>query len=100
MQARFLRPAELEVDDAVAYFDEQRQDLGDRFEQDLLESLAFIKEYPLAGKALTSQVRKFRLRRFRFNLIYVVHDREIVIVAVAHQRRRPGYWRNRVASLR
>lgn len=100
MQARFLKPAEAEVDEAIAYFDAQREGLGDRFEQDLMETVAFVTERALAGKPLTKQVRKFRLRRFRYNLIYVVEAREIVIVAVAHQRRRPGYWRSRLATLR
>lgn len=35
MRARFLKPAEIEVDEAIAYFDQQREGLGDRFEQDL-----------------------------------------------------------------
>jgi toxin ParE2 len=100
MQVRFLRPAEAEVDEAVAYFDEQRNGLGDRFEQDLQDTVEFVKAHPLSGRALTKQVRRFRLRTFRYNVIYVVDGSEIVIVAVAHHRRRPGYWRARLVSLR
>ena len=36
MQARFLKPAESEVDEAIAYLDQQREGLGDRFEQVIL----------------------------------------------------------------
>src|SRR5215218_8529835 len=97
MRARFLRPAEAEVEAAVAYFDEQRDGLGARFEQDLLDTIDFITKHPLTGNPLTPTVRKFRLRTFRYNVIYVVDEDEIVIVAVAHHRRRPGYWRNRLA---
>lgn len=98
-QVRFLRPAEAEADEAVAYFDDQRNGLGDRFEQDLLDTVEFVKAHPLSGKPLTKNVRKVRLRTFRYNVIYVVDD-EIVIVAVAHHRRRPGYWRGRLATIR
>lgn len=100
MRARFLQPAEAEVDEAVAYFDAQRGGLGERFEQDLLNTIAFVTSHPMAGKALTGRVRKFGLRAFRYNVIYVVDAEEIVIVAVAHHRRRPGYWRTRLAGTR
>jgi toxin ParE2 len=96
MRARFLRPAEAEVDEAVAYFDQQREGLGDRFEQDLLATVRFITQHPLTGHPLTRSARKFRLHTFRYNVIYLIDGDEVVIVAVAHHRRRPGYWRDRL----
>jgi len=99
-QVRFLPPAEAEADEAAAYFDDQRNGLGDRFEQDLLETVEFVTRHPLSGKPLTKRVRRFRLRAFRYNVVYVVDGDEIVIVAVAHHRRRPGYWRGRLDTIR
>ncbi len=55
---------------------------------------------PNRGKPLSNLVRKFRLRKFRYNVIYVVDEEEVIIVAVAHHRRRPGYWMPRLAQLR
>lgn len=98
--ARFLKPAEAEVDEAVAYFDEQRFGLGDRFEQDLLTALTFVIEHPYSGKPISKTIRKLGLRTFRYNLIYAIDDSEIVVVAVAHHRRRPGYWHRRLTLLR
>jgi len=100
MQVRFLRPAETEAAEAVAYFDEQREGLGDRFEEDLRNTVGFVGEHPMTGKRLTERVRQFRLRTFRYNVIYVIEAQEIIIVAVAHHRRRPGYWRTRLSGLR
>lgn len=100
MRARFLKPAETEVAEAITYFDQQREGLGDRFEQDLLETVRFIAERPLTGKPLTTRVRKFRLHTFRYNVIYLVDTDEVIIVAVAHHRRRPGYWNSRLFDLR
>ena len=100
IRARFLRPAEAEVDEAVAYFDERRPGLGDRFEQDLLATINFVVEHPHSGRSLTELVRQFSLRAFRYNVIYVIEEVEIVIVAVAHHRRRPGYWHRRLTLLR
>ncbi|HEX7151956.1 MAG TPA: type II toxin-antitoxin system RelE/ParE family toxin [Thermoanaerobaculia bacterium] len=98
--ARFLRPAEAEVDEAVTYFDEQRPGLGDRFEQELLATVKRVVERPLSGKRISANVRKAAFRTFRYNVIYAADDAELVIIAVAHHRRRPGYWHSRLALLR
>ena len=100
MQARFLKPAEAEIDEAVLYFDTQRAGLGARFEQDLLATVSFATEHPLSGKPLSESVRKLGFGTFRYNLIYAIDGDEIVILAVAHHRRRPGYWHGRLALLR
>lgn len=100
IRARFLKPAEAEVDEAVAYFDDQRPGLGDRFEQDLLATIAFVIERPLSGKSISERIRKFKLRTFRYNVIYAIDEFELIIVAVAHHRRRPGYWHSRLTLLR
>ena len=100
MHARFLKAAEVEVDVAVGYFDTQRDGLGDRFEQDLQNTVAFVTTHPMSGRAISDRVRKFRLRAFRYNIIYVIDGEEIIIVAVAHHRRRPGYWQARLVTIR
>jgi plasmid stabilization system protein ParE len=98
---RFLAAAEAEANEATAYFDAQRNGLGDRFEQDLQDTIDFVREHPLSGKQLRKLVRKFRLRVFRYNVvyIYVADDDEIIIVAVAHHRRHPDYWRGRLKMM-
>jgi plasmid stabilization system protein ParE len=98
-RTRFLRPAEIEVEDATAYFDEQRAGLGDRFEHDLFATAKFVTEHPFAGTSVGKLARKYPFRTFSYNLIYVVDEEELVIVAVAHHKRRLGYWRHRLASL-
>lgn len=99
MRARFLKPAEAEVDEAVAYFDAQRPGLGERFENDLADAVDFVKQHPFSGKRLSQSVRKFGFSTFRYNLIYAVEEHEVVIIAVAHHRRRPGYWYGRLTLL-
>jgi plasmid stabilization system protein ParE len=43
-------------------------------------------------------VRRFLLARFPFAIAYAVDAEEIVVLALAHPRRRPGYWRGRLSS--
>jgi plasmid stabilization system protein ParE len=95
MRGRFLKPAEAEVEEAARYFDEQRDGLGERFQQDLLDAVKVVTGHPLIGKPVRGRVRQFPLRRFPYKMIYVIDGDDVVIVAVAHHRRRPGYWRGR-----
>jgi mRNA-degrading endonuclease RelE of RelBE toxin-antitoxin system len=96
MRARFLKPAEAELEEASAYLEERRAGLGDRFEADVNEALSYVMQHPLAGKRLTNRVRAQRLRTFRYNVIYAIDEDEIVVLAVAHHRRRPDFWRRRL----
>lgn len=75
-------------------------DLGERFEQEVRYAVRLVSEHPRIGAPLTKRLRKLRLRTFPYNLIYVTEDDEIVIVAVAHHKRRPGYWRIRLGYIR
>lgn len=93
---RFLAPAEAEAEEAIRYFDMQREGLGDRFEQELLDAVSALRKSPLIGRKLSERVHAWRLRTFRYNVIYVLDPEELLIVAVAHHRRRPDYWRTRL----
>jgi toxin ParE1/3/4 len=42
--------------------------------------------------------RRILLPRFPFGVVYLEHGYLVWIVAVAHQRRRPGHWRQRLAG--
>ena len=98
MQPRFLKPAQAEIQEIVAYLETQRAGLGSRFQQDLRRTLRLLLANPMAGHALTRRLRRLRLHSFAYNVIYVAEEQEIVIVAVAHQKRRPTYWRRRFPS--
>ena len=55
-----------------------------------------LREYPDLGHRVDRNLRRMLLHRFPFSLIYSVEADAILIVAVAHCGRRPGYWQNRV----
>ncbi|MBP6707594.1 MAG: type II toxin-antitoxin system RelE/ParE family toxin [Candidatus Accumulibacter sp.] len=68
-------------------------------------ALAFVAEFeraanrilanPMLGAIFRGSRRRYFLRRFPYSVIYQVAAEELRVVAVAHQRRRPGYWANR-----
>ena len=53
---------------------------------------------PNTWPAFDHGTRRFLLRRYPYNLIYRVEPTRLVIVAVAHAHRRPGYWKQRLAQ--
>ena len=96
MSVRLLESAQVELDDAIAWYALQAPGLGDAFLIETLKTLKLIEQYPKAWHPLTQQVRRCRLRRFPYSVIYAQEGSDLLVLAVAHQHRKPGYWRARL----
>jgi len=59
------------------------------------QAMQAIAESPMTWRIIEGKLRRRLIRRFPFGILYHVEPERIVIVAVAHLRRRPGYWRGR-----
>lgn len=49
-----------------------------------------------AGETLAAGLRRILLHRFPFSLVYSIEADLILVIAIAHHGRRPGYWQSRV----
>jgi toxin ParE1/3/4 len=87
--------AEAEADHAASYYELQRPGLGREFREELENAVGRIVGNPQLYAMLFDDVRPCRLKRFPYTVYFADLDDKIWIVAVAHQRRRPGYWRQR-----
>jgi plasmid stabilization system protein ParE len=88
--------AELElIDGALFYAREANAELGLAFIAEFERSLGVLLDYPRLGPVWRGQTRRFPLRRFPYTIIYQLKPDEIRVIALAHQRRKPGYWRGR-----
>jgi plasmid stabilization system protein ParE len=96
MSVRLLESAQVELDDAIAWYASQAPGLGDAFLIETLKTLKLIEQYPKAWHPLTQQVRRCRLRRFPYSVIYAQEGSDLLVLAFAHQHRKPGYWRTRM----
>jgi plasmid stabilization system protein ParE len=96
MTSRFLSAAEAEFADAGAFYEAERVGLGDDFFETVRAAVGRLEEIPEMGSPLDSKYRSVVVLRFPFRIVYRIAGGEIVIVAVAHQSRRPEYWRDRV----
>jgi plasmid stabilization system protein ParE len=88
--------AERELDDAIAWIEGDRPHYGVLFSEAFDTAIERLLEYPAIGKRVRGDVRRWVLRRWRYVIVYSIEEYGIDIVAVAHQSRRPNYWRKRV----
>ena len=95
---RFLTIAEMEVDEAVSWYQEQSEDEILAFLNEIDHAIRIVKEYPLIAAQIEPDIHSFCLRRFPYSVIYGVDDGELVVIAIAHHRREPGYWADRVRT--
>ncbi len=95
MSIRLLEPAQAELDEAIDWYAEQAPGLGAAFLLETLKALKLIEHYPQAWHPLTTEIRRCRLKRFPYSVVYTLDADGILVLAVAHQHRKPGYWRNR-----
>jgi plasmid stabilization system protein ParE len=92
--------AEEEIDAAVAWYEAQRPGLGLEFLEALDEARSRFVEAPQAlplvpGVSAKLGVRRCPVYRFPYWLVFIELPGEIRVLAVAHSRRRPGFWRSR-----
>jgi hypothetical protein len=83
---------------AARWYEEHVPGLGRRFYAEFLAARQFIQTNPLLGTPGDYGTRKWNLRVFPYKLIYRDFPDLILIVAVAHDSRRPGYWQWRLNS--
>ena len=69
-----------------------------RFLADVDDAVRLLLRFPRLGFPLRDNLRRLLLKVFPYRIIYRVEGEEIVVYAVAHVRRRPGYWRQRVLT--
>jgi hypothetical protein len=99
MTIRILDAALLELRRAAKRYRIIRPELGAKFKEAAEAALDRIERRPLTGAPTDRNARICKLRRFPYGFIYVALQTEIVVVAVMHLHRRPGYWKRRLKDL-
>src|SRR6187431_2262126 len=88
--------ANQELDEAAAYHEGQSPGLGQRLYDELEALMERLVQYPESGKKIDDQVRRAALRTFPYNVLYSNWGGRIYVVAFAHKRRDPDYWKDRL----
>jgi plasmid stabilization system protein ParE len=92
----FLSPALREIVEAIQHYDDQAPGLGDALDADLQRTLDTVIRHPHLGSPYAAATRRAFLRRFPYSLVYQVLSDRVLVVALAHHKRRPAYWSDRV----
>jgi len=92
---RYHPEAAIEMNEAATWYEAQQADLGKRFLSVVQDSLNRIKINPFLYPFVDSDVRRCLTRTFPFGVMFRVDPDQIVVMAVMHLHRDPGYWKDR-----
>jgi plasmid stabilization system protein ParE len=96
MRFAFHPEARLEYREAAAYYEVRRPGLGAAFTREIEGVIEHILEAPDRWRFIQKDVRRCLAHIFPYGILYTVEDDSILIIAVAHGSRKPGYWRERL----
>ena len=92
----YLDEALEEAEAAARWYAERSASAAAGFSEEIDMAESAIADFPRAWPHFDHGTRRYLLRRYPFGVIYRIESHRILIVAVAHAHRRPGYWGSRV----
>jgi plasmid stabilization system protein ParE len=95
-----LLRATLELEEALRFYERRVPGLGERFPEAVRQVKASAAQNPQLGSPHQRGARKWRVSDFPYNVICREYEDRILIVAIAHGKRRPGDWLRRLGSAR
>ncbi len=95
MKYTFHPDACYELEQAMTFYESQQIKLGLEFLEEVYSTIKRIIEFPNASPVLSKNTRRCLTNRFPFAIIYQIRKEEILILAITHLARKPGYWKER-----
>jgi plasmid stabilization system protein ParE len=101
MRLPFHPDALIELDQAVAWHERERAGHGSVLFDEVIRKVEQAARFPRSGAPVLGfdaqyDVRKLVVNRFRYVLITAIVESALMVIAVAHTSRAPGYWRDRL----
>jgi plasmid stabilization system protein ParE len=98
MTFRILVEASEELDAAAGFYATRRQEVAVRFLDDVEFSINRLLVDPESWPVVDGDFRRSPLVKFPYDIVFRVTEEGVVVFAVAHRHRRPGYWKRRSDS--
>lgn len=95
MIIEFLEEAELELFKAAEWYETKETGLGKRFKKEVANLLDQIIEEPMLWRERPGGYRRVNCPVFPYYIPFFIRGDKIIIAAVAHNHRKPGYWKFR-----
>jgi plasmid stabilization system protein ParE len=96
MNYEFLPEADEEFREASRHYENEAPGVGLAFITEVHRVISVVIDHPRAAKRIRGTIRSKVLSHFPCSLLYSIESDLIIIVAVAHQKRRPTYWQSRL----
>lgn len=97
MRFQFHPEARAEYLDATAYYEERQTGLGIRFTIEIENTIQRIIEAPTQWQKIEGDIRRGLTHTFPYGVLYSIENDYVIILAVMHHSRKPGYWRTRMS---
>ena len=94
----FEEDARLETIAALEWYLERSEQVAERFLAEISRAVDSVSAAPKRWPEFGHGTRRFVLHQFPFAIIYRILPSSVRIVAVAHMRRKPGYWKGRTSE--
>ena len=98
MPISFLPEAAEEMIEAALYYQSQAFGLGMDYLSEVDHAVHSIETSPHTWPIIHGDLRRRLIRRFPYGVLYRIEPEEILIVAIAHLRKKPGYWKKRIGK--
>jgi len=92
---RFRPEAEEDTENAARWYEEQKEGLGHRFLDQILETIQVITDQPALFPIVHRRIHRALIHKFPFGIYYRIEKDTIVVVAVMHGHRNPRQWQSR-----
>lgn len=96
MEVLLAPDAQLELVETLEWMAERSFDHAMGFDAAYAQVEQRIAEHPEWFPEIEPGIRRALIQRYRYAVLFMVRDAHILVVAVMHQHRRPGYWRDRL----
>lgn len=83
--------------EAAAYYERAVTGLGQDFFDELDTAINRIRTFPNLGRPRGDRLRSLFLNKFPIDVIYYVDNQTVVVIAISHQSRLPGFWKDRIS---
>ncbi len=87
--------AELDLEEAVEWHEEQKEKLGEEFLFEFRDAIRIVARSPFGFRKRLKSIRAFALKKFHYNVYYIITPETLFVIAVVHQKRNPKIWKKR-----
>ncbi len=95
MKIRFAPESQVDLDDAVQWYEHEQRGLGRRFAQVVDETVLRIARFPRFNTEVKPRIYRALVRRFPYGVFYGIEENVVMIYAIAHLHRKPFHWGDR-----